>query len=249
MECFLSIVVYVGLVVAFVGFVSLFRPLKFLRITTRLRGALLFVSGIALVLIAYNLPARETRVAAVASQLDAVMPAYQFHEFHSIRVHAPREKVFQAVKDVRAGEIKLFRTLTWLRRFGRPGPESIVNAPQEKPILDVALRSGFLLLAEESDRELVIGTVVAAPPGWRLRDRPSSITFRDFHTPDFALAAMNFRVEDAGAGETLLTTETRVFATDASARRRFAPYWRTIYPGSALIRVMWLRAVQRRAEM
>ena len=110
------------------------------------------------------------------------------------------------------------------------------------------MRTGFLLLAEESDRELVIGAVVAAPPGWRLRDRPTPEAFPAFRQPNFALAAMNFRLEDAGGGETLLTTETRVFATDAAARRRFAPYWRTIYPGSALIRVMWLRAIVRRAE-
>jgi len=32
-----------------------------------------------------------------------------------------------------------------------------------------------------------------------------------------------------------------------STRRRFAGYWRIIYPGSALIRRMWLRAVARRA--
>ncbi len=46
----------------------------------------------------------------------------------------------------------------------------------------------------------------------------------------------------------LVTAETRVYATDASARRRFARYWRVIYPGSALIRRRWLRAMKRRAE-
>lgn len=55
---------------------------------------------------------------------------------------------------------------------------------------------------------------------------------------------MNFRLEDAGNGETLLTTETRVHATDLSVQKKFASYWRVIYPGSALIRVMWLRADQ-----
>ncbi len=39
-----------------------------------------------------------------------------------------------------------------------------------------------------------------------------------------------------------------LIATDAQARRRFACYWRVIYPGSALIRRMWLRAVKKRAE-
>jgi hypothetical protein len=58
---------------------------------------------------------------------------------------------------------------------------------------------------------------------------------------------MNFRLEDEG--ETcLVSTETRVQTTDASSRRRFAMYWFVIYPGSALIRRMWLRAIKRRAE-
>jgi hypothetical protein len=55
-------------------------------------------------------------------------------------------------------------------------------------------------------------------------------------------------LEDAANGETVLTTETRVYATDAATRKRFALYWRVIYPGSALIRVMWLRAIRNRAE-
>jgi hypothetical protein len=62
------------------------------------------------------------------------------------------------------------------------------------------------------------------------------------------MAAMNFLVEDAGSGATMVTTETRIYATDASARRRFALYWRTIYPGSSLLRYTWLRAIKRRSE-
>ena len=58
---------------------------------------------------------------------------------------------------------------------------------------------------------------------------------------------MNLRIEDAGPAACTLTTETRVYATDASTRRRFALYWRVIYPGSALIRRMWLRAIAHRA--
>jgi hypothetical protein len=38
-----------------------------------------------------------------------------------------------------------------------------------------------------------------------------------------------------------------VFASSPSARRRFAAYWRVIYPGSAIIRRMWLRAIEHRA--
>jgi hypothetical protein len=66
--------------------------------------------------------------------------------------------------------------------------------------------------------------------------------------PGFVKATMNFRVEPAEAGLCDLTTETRVFATDPRTARVFAAYWRVIYPGSALIRRMWLRAIKIRAE-
>jgi hypothetical protein len=192
------------------------------------------------------------RIAAPRTQLDQFVPAYQFSEFHSIRIGAPKERVYRALKLVTADEITFFRMLTWLRRFGRPGPESILNPPPHVPLFDVATRTSFLVLAEESNREIVLGTLVAAPPGWRPRRKPTPERFKELfvtaNVPGFASAAMNFRIEDADMTACTLTTETRVYATDASTRRRFAPYWRVIYPGSALIRRMWLRAIARRAE-
>ena len=194
----------------------------------------------------------ETRVATARTQLDQFAPVYQFSEFHSMGIAAPREQVYRALKSVTADEIALFRTLPWLRRFGRPGPESILNPPQHVPVLDVAARTSFLVLAEEPNREIVLGTLVAAPRGWRPTDKPTPDGFKALfvtaNPPGFAAATMNFRIEDAGPMACTLTTETRVYATDASTRRRFARYWRVIYPGSALIRRMWLRAIARRAE-
>lgn len=243
-----SALVYAGFLACFVGFVSLLRPLKFLRISSRYRGAAVLGGGLVLVLGVFSLPAKDTWVQWPHALLDEFVAVYQFEEFHAIRVHAPRERVFQAIKEVRADEIFLFRTLVWIRRFGRPGPESILNPGKDAPLLEVATKTSFLLLAEEPNREIVLGTLVLAPPGWRPKEKLTPSAFRAFDEPGFALAATNFRLEDSGAGETIVTTETRVYATDASTRRRFAAYWRVIYPGSALIRRMWLRAVKKRAE-
>lgn len=199
-------------------------------------------------MIAVNLPSSEERITARQFALDDFIPVYQFHEFHQTRIHARREDVFKAIQEVRTREIFLFRTLTWIRRFGASGKESILNAPPDQPLLAVALRTGFLRLAEEPDQEIVLGTLVAAPRSWRPKKDPTPEDFRSLRAPGFALAAMNFRVDDSGTGHVLLTTETRVYATDASTQRKFAAYWRVIYPGSALIRMMWLRAIKRHAE-
>jgi hypothetical protein len=246
------VVVYFALTAAFLGGVSLLRPLSFLAIRSRRHAALILALGFIVVVIGESLPAKETRITTPRTQLDQFAPVYQFSEFHSIRITAPRDQVYRALKLVTAEEIVFFRTLTWLRRFGRPGPESILNPPPHAPLLDVATRTSFLVLADEPDREIVLGTLVAAPPGWRPSGKPTPDGFKALivttGTPGFASATMNFRVEDAGPTACTLTTETRVYATDTSTRHRFAPYWRVIYPGSALIRRMWLRAIARRAE-
>ncbi len=246
------VLVYLGLIAAFLGGVSCLRPLSFLAIRTRRQATMVLVLGLMVVATGGSLPAKVVRVATPRTELDQFAPVYQFHEFHSIRIAAPKEQVYRALKSVTAEEIALFRTLTWLRRFGLPGPESILNPPPHVPLLNVATRTSFLVLAEEPEREIVLGTLVAAPPGWRPSGKPTPDGFRAFFVtinhPGFAPAAMNFRIEDAGPAACTLTTETRVYATDASTRRRFALYWRVIYPGSALIRRMWLRAIARRAE-
>ncbi len=240
--------VYAGLIAVLVGAASLIKPLAFLGIRTRPRGALVLGIGLIVAAVGAFLPARDTRVEAIQTHLDEFAPVYQFNEVHRIQVRAPRNRVYRAIKEVTADEILLFRTLTWLRRLGRPGRESILNAPERLPLLEVATRTSFLLLAEEPEREVVVGTLVLAPAGVQITAQPTPDDFKALDASGFAKATMNFRLEDLGTDTCIVTTETRVYATDASARCRFAAYWRVIYPGSAFIRRMWLRAIKRRAE-
>lgn len=240
-----------GLAAVFLGLISLIRPIPALGISTRRRGAGLVAAGAALGIAALAVPAPVRRVTVRMSRLDEILPAYQFSEFHECLVRASPARVYDAVWAVTAEEIRLFRLLTWIRSPRRPWgcdeEESILNPAAKKPILRVATSSGFLLLADEPAREVVVGTVVVAPRrGGAAMDGPREFAALD--APGYAKAVMNFRMTDEGGGWTRLTTETRVYATDASSCRRFAGYWRVIYPGSALIRRMWLHAVQERAN-
>jgi hypothetical protein len=208
---------------------------------------ILIVLGVAALLagIRLFLPVSESRAASRATRLDEFAPVWQFREFHSIRVAAPPSRVFDAIRRVRADEIFLFRTLTWIRRGGRRLAPSILHAGTREPLIDVAIRGGFVRLADDEPREFVLGAVIIAPPGQRGALRPQ--VFQRDLPPGFALATMNFVVEADGPGRSRVSTETRVFANSPSARRRFAAYWRVIHPGSAFIRLMWLRAIERRA--
>lgn len=238
--------VYLGLGMAGLGLLACLWPLGAPRSGGRRSGRCLLLAGGALAGVGFALPASARRVAFPRTRLDEIVPVYHFSEFHETLLAAPVERVSLAVRAVTAREIRFFRTLTWIRspRLCGAGGESILNPAAEDPILDVALRSGFLLLHESPAGEIVFGTVVCCRPS-PARDAP---TFVALDGPGYAKAVMNFRWEPVDAARTRLTTETRVLATDAAARRRFAVYWRLIYPGSALIRRMWLEAVRRRAE-
>jgi hypothetical protein len=240
-----SALVYSAFILTLVGLAAVIRPVPPLHLDTRLRGVALAGAGLGLVAGGLLLPASESRTSAVTTRLDQVVPAWQFHEVHTMRIAAPPERVFDAIKQVRADEIFLFHTLTWIRRGGRQLPPSIMNAGSRDSLLEVATKGGFIWLGDDRPREIVVGTVVDAPAGFRR----GTITPGLFTAPPpgFALAAMNFVVTPDGANGSVVSTETRVFASSAPARRRFAAYWRVIYPGSALIRRMWLRAIEHRA--
>src|SRR5712692_7025744 len=106
-------VVYTGLVVAFLGGISILKPLAFLGIRTRLTGLFAFVLGIFVVFLGWLLPAGDVHIASARTHLDEFAPNYQFGEVQSIRVSGPSGRVFLAMKAGTAEEIFLFRTLTW----------------------------------------------------------------------------------------------------------------------------------------
>jgi len=242
------VLVYLGMMISLIGIIAILKPIHFLKIKTRPRGAIILLVGIGSVAAGFAFPAPESRIPNPRSHLDEFAPAYQFNEFHSILVNASPDRVFDAIKKTRASEIAFFQTLTWIRRGGRRAPPGILNAPDHQSLIEVATRTSFLLLAEEPNREIVLGTAVLVPPGWRPTRRPTAEDFKQLHAQGFALASMNFIVEREAPNICRVTTETRVYATDPASVRKFARYWRVIYPGSALIRRMWLGAIKRRAE-
>lgn len=252
--------VYSGLLFAAVGLLALVRPLRLLGLPTRRRAAAVAGLGILLFTAGALLPAPLQRAAGTATSLDEFVPVWQFSERHEIHIAAEPARVERAIREVTAREIRLFRLLTWIRNPRRSWyeePDSLLKPPADRPILAAALESGFILLAEETGREIVIGTLLAVPEEVgsqgrigrkRLSASLSPEGFQEIAAPGYVKAVMNFHLANAGGGRTRLATETRVFATGPGSRRSFALYWRLIYPGSALIRRMWLRAIRERAE-
>jgi hypothetical protein len=244
-DWFWSTVFYCGALVAIAGIVGIVRPFKRLH-RSRGRALAIAILGIGFAWAARSITPPIT-VSTARHGIDEFMPQYQFHERHETTVSASPERVFAAIRTVAADEIALFKLFTWLRRFGQRGPESILNPPDAKPILDVAVASGFMVLLDRSPQEIVLGTVLATPKGISRRDIATADHFKLLTQPGVVKGVLNFRVEP-DAARTRVITETRVLATDEQTLKMFTAYWRTIFPGSAILRVTWLRAIKARAE-
>ena len=145
--------------------------------------------------------------------------------------------------EVTFADIRGMRTLMSIRTL-KQVPVS------HRPVLATMTGPGanFLPLAS-TNTEFVAGNI-GRP--WA-NERPVAILdsdhYRGFAVAGYAKIAFNMRVEAAEPGWCKVTTETRILATDEMARKAFTRYWRIVYPGSALIRLMWLDALQRRLSV
>ena len=180
--------------------------------------------------------------------LDELVPGYDVAARYRTRVRADPATVYEALHRADVAASPLIRLLFLLRRL----PARLVRAHRADRAAPRTLRDliggEFGLVAERPGEELVLGTVGRF---WRpvaeLRDASAA----DFATPlgaGLARAAWNFRVVDAGAGTTELSTETRVQCADAATRRRFRLYWAIVGPASGWIRLEILRLIRRTAE-
>ena len=168
--------------------------------------------------------------------LDRVLPRWHHRERHGVRVCA--DGVLTALEALTWREVPLFRVLMGIRSLGR------YSGTADRRILADFESMGFSPVTRTDEEIVYAGIGRPWSPRGGMVSIPSAAGFRDFAEPGWAKMAVNFRV--AGGA---LTTETRVWLTDASARRGFATYWLLIRPFSGLIRRRWLAAAVRRAEV
>ncbi len=169
--------------------------------------------------------------ARVKRGLDTALPVWDHAERHEIHVDAPPERALAAVYAVSAAELPSARLLMRLRGLRPSRADSLVDA---------MIADGFTRLGD--DVLVLVGRPWTARGGLRRVD-----DFVAFDEPGYAKMALGFTATPDGAGARL-ATETRVFLTDRSSRRRFAAYWLVVRPFSGHLRRRWLAAARRRAE-
>ncbi len=185
--------------------------------------------------------------------LDKFLPKYEFNEIHTVKVDAQPEWVYTAIKELTPAELSPL--IFWMldlrnlpaKLMGKTPP--IVDQ-QSKPFLDQMYEGGFIPLAEETNSEIVFG-MIGQP--WKLAggvdpDIPTPQAFLAFDDPAFAKIAANLTVTVDGKGVIHCNTETRIHVPNPNTRRKFAFYWLIISMGSGWIRVLWLKAIKKKAE-
>ena len=179
--------------------------------------------------------------------LDDLLPAPHFRERHERSIAAPPAAVWQALQELRLGDLALSRALMAVRLL----PARLAGRSEASRMVDGRLleEGPVPVLAEEPRRAVVAGGVMQP---WKLTggEQPPALdaaALQAFAEPGWVKTGFDLVIEPDGTG-TRLTTETRVTATDARTRARFGLYWLFIRAGSGLIRRDMLRAVARRAE-
>lgn len=175
------------------------------------------------------------------------MPACDASEYHEIKVRAPIDRVYGALRTTDLGGSQILRLLLRLRAL----PAALTTREPRRNLtfnLEATIRAGFVLLGESPPNEMALGVIGRF---WTLSQtscRVSADEFVSFDRPGYAKAVWNFSLVDEAAEITRLATETRVLCLDVASRRRFRVYWALIAPFSGLIRREVLRAIRRSAE-
>jgi hypothetical protein len=170
--------------------------------------------------------------------IDTYLPHYNVQALYGIDIHAPLPRVYAAARSLDLRGSWIIRLLFRLR-----------GLPEANLTLEGMVQWGFILLADEPEREIVHGLIgrfwVRSP---QILTVPAE-AFANFKRPGLAKAVMNLAFFSGEKGTVRLTTETRVSCPDESSRRSFRRYWRLIGPFSGLIRKEWLRLIRKQAEL
>ena len=179
--------------------------------------------------------------------LDDVVPHPQYRMCHSRIVNAPPTAVWDELCRVTMSALPVGYALEGIRllpaRLAGRKHQSLAG----RTFLDV---TPIPVLFSERPQVVISAGLSQA---WRLLGgqtppRLDAAALRAWSQPGWIKAAMEFRFEPIPAG-TLLSTETRILATDTGTRRSFSAYWFLIRPSSSAIRREVLAVVAHRAEL
>lgn len=177
--------------------------------------------------------------------LDRFIPTYEVREYNEIRVEAPLDIAYDAVRAMDINRSPLVKGIFRARQLALGGEDSV---PPPRPLLEETQALGWRVLAEEPGREIVLGAVTQPWVANVTFEGLPAEDFRAFDRPAYVKIAFTLAADPIDAQSSTVRTETRVITTDRYARDRFRRYWTLVSPGVRLIRLEGMRLVRSDAE-
>ena len=178
--------------------------------------------------------------------LDRFIPRYEVAERHHIQVDAPAATTLAAACDADLQGSIVVRAIIRAREVILGSTPD--DRARPKGLLAEVRALGWGVLAEVPGREIVVGAVT--------RPWEANVTFRAlspgefaaFDEPDYVKIVWTLRADEVDPASSVFRTETRVLATDVTARAKFRRYWALLSPGIIVIRWMLLSPLKAEAE-
>jgi hypothetical protein len=180
--------------------------------------------------------------------LDRFMPNPEVDEYHQTKVRAPAAITLAAAKETDLQAAPIAKAIFWLRAIPTLLRGEPFRPQGSRGIVADTLGLGWGVLAEEPDREIVVGAYTQ-PWHERVTFRPlPPEEFAGFDQPGYVKIVWTLGAEPVGRGASLLVTRTRAVATDPESRKRFRRYWAPMSAGIILIRYAGLPRMRKEAE-
>lgn len=241
-----SYILWIGFFLVIVGFISLIKPLKIVWIYHRKTAAFIIAAGTVLSLSAVCWPIKVYKSAG-KQKIDSIMPYYSFNEYHEVIIQASPEKVKAVLKTMKVRDIPIVDLLMRIR--GLPADKEEKEKLTQINQNEGTFRTPDFNYFEVDSTELIALLLVKTSAKTDTPKIKSIQQFLDFDKTGYIKVALNFRIIPLGDGRTLVTTETRNHGLAPNDRNIFGRYWKVIYPGSAIIRRLWLDTLAKKATI
>ena len=244
---------WIGVIFIITGVISLFYPLTFLFILNRFIAILVVIGGIitSAVSLLYTVKVRHSQTNS--QKIDSLLPDFTFNEFHEVSINASSEKVKQILQVTGVKDIPAAKLLMKIRGIADEDVDLSDRASNNLIGSNTISTPDFIFFVVAPDEwitVMILKSVIItnnanqpAPPAISTLEQ-----FTSFNEPGYVKVAVNFRFISINENETILTTETRNNGITHKDNRIFGYYWRIIYPGSAIIRRVWLDTIKKKAQ-
>lgn len=244
---------WIGVILFMVGVISLIHPLDFLFISNRTIAVGVVLCGILISATSLISPVKLEQSTTSDQQIDGLMPTYSFNELHEVRIKASPDEVKEVFRVTGVNDIPIVHLLMKIRGIADEDVDLSDRASSNKAGTDTFTTPDFNFFVVAPDEYIAV--MILKPTmisGNKEKPAPPEIStleqFIAFNEPGYMKVAINFRIIGIENKETLLTTETRVDGTTKTDSYVFGRYWRVVYPGSAIIRRVWLDTIKKKAE-